>query len=216
MAPADRRSLFGRGSIRGLSAPEAANNAACSGSFVPLLTLGIPGSGTTAVMLAALISYGVRPGPQLLVDHPDVFWSVIISMYFGNLVLLVLNLPLIPYLAKLLTVPKSLLVPLIFYFSLIGVYVVSFSSVDLFLMVAVAAAAALLRVLGYPMPPLVLAFVLGPMMEENLRRSLVLYDGSLAFLWSRPLTAGILLLAVALVALPLLRGLLSGRLRRSR
>ena len=98
---------FGRGSIRGVAAPETANNAACTGSFVPLLTLGIPGSGTTAVMLGALISYGVQPGPQLFQNHPEVFWSVIISMYIGNVILLVLNLPLIPYIARLLLLPTS-------------------------------------------------------------------------------------------------------------
>ncbi len=215
LAPADKRLLFGRGSIRGLAAPEAANNAACSGSFVPLLTLGIPGSGTTAVMLAALISYGVRPGPQLLVDRPAVFWSVILSMYLGNVVLLVLNLPLIPYFARLLSVPPRLLVPMIFYFSLLGVYVVSFSIVDLLFMIGIAAGAVVLRTQGYPMPPLVLAFVLGPMMEENLRRSLVLYDGTLAFVWQRPLTGSILLVALVIATLPGWKRLF-GRLSRSR
>jgi putative tricarboxylic transport membrane protein len=102
LAPVKERLKFGKGSIRGLAAPETANNAACTGSFVPLLTLGIPGSGTTAVMLGALISYGVQPGPQLFQNNPQVFWSVIISMYIGNVVLLILNLPLIPYIARVL------------------------------------------------------------------------------------------------------------------
>jgi putative tricarboxylic transport membrane protein len=99
---------FGKGSIRGLAAPETANNAACSGSFVPLLTLGIPGSGTTAIMLGALLSYGIQPGPRLFIDNPEVFWSVIISMYIGNIVLLVLNLPLIPYIARVLALPRGI------------------------------------------------------------------------------------------------------------
>ncbi len=109
LAPERLRKMFGKGALRGLAAPEAANNAASTGSFVPLLTLGIPGSGTTAIMLGALIAYGIQPGPRLYVDHPDVFWSVIISMYFGNLVLLILNLPLIPYISRLLSIPPQIL-----------------------------------------------------------------------------------------------------------
>ncbi|MDX1383893.1 MAG: tripartite tricarboxylate transporter permease [Thermoanaerobaculia bacterium] len=200
LAPLRERDAFGRGSLRGLAAPEAANNAACSGSFVPLLTLGIPGSGTTAVMLGALISAGVQPGPRLLVDRPDVFWSVIVSMYLGNVLLLVLNLPLIPWLARILLVPKGLLVPLILFFSVLGVYAVSLSAFDVVLMIAIALAATLLRLLDYPLPPLILGFVLGPLMEENLRRSLILYDDSLRFLWQRPTTAAILVATLAILA----------------
>jgi len=131
-ASAKEKLKFGKGSVKGLAAPESANNAACSGSFVPLLTLGIPGSGTTAIILGALISYGIQPGPTMYVDNPALFWSVIISMYLGNLVLLVLNLPLIPYIAKLLTLPKKLLLPLIIFFSLIGVYLVTFNNFDIY------------------------------------------------------------------------------------
>ena len=186
LAPAARRAEFGHGSLRGLAAPEAASGAASTGAFVPLLTLGVPGSGTTAVILAALLSYGVQPGPRLMLDRPDVFWSVIVSMYVGNLVLLALNLPAIPWLARVLLVPRRLLVPLIVFFSIAGVYVTSLSAIDVAMMVAIALAATLLRLLDYPMPPLVLAFVLGPMMEENLRRSVILSDGTFAFLWHRP------------------------------
>ena len=143
--PAAEKEKFGQGSLRGLTAPETANNAACSGSFVPLLTLGIPGSGTTAVMLGALISYGVQPGPTLFTDRPEVFWAVIISMYIGNVVLLILNLPLIPYIARLLMLPTQLLVPLVLFFSLCGVYLVSFNTFDIHLMVAFAIAAILLQ-----------------------------------------------------------------------
>ncbi|MED5420458.1 MAG: tripartite tricarboxylate transporter permease, partial [Pseudomonadota bacterium] len=145
LAPVREKLKFGKGSVRGLAAPESANNAACTGSFVPLLTLGIPGSGTTAVMLGALISYGVQPGPQLFQNNPDVFWSVIISMYIGNLILLILNLPLIPYIARLLALPKQLLVPLILFFSLIGVYLVSFNTFDIYMMTAFALVAICLR-----------------------------------------------------------------------
>ena len=186
IAPAAERARFGKGSLRGLAAPETASGAACTGAFVPLLTLGVPGSGTTAVILAALLSYGVQPGPRLVLDRPDVFWSVIVSMYIGNLVLLVLNLPLIPQIARVLAVPSRMLAPLVIFFSVMGVYVTTLSPFDLAVMVAIALAATLLRLLDYPMPPLALAFVLGPMMEENLRRAVILYDGSFSFLWTRP------------------------------
>jgi len=194
---------FGQGSIRGLAAPESANNAAATGSFVPLLTLGIPGSGTTAIMLGALISYGIQPGPRLYVDEPEVFWSVIVSMWIGNIVLLILNLPLIPYIARVLSIPGRFLLPLIFFFSLIGVYFVSFNTFDIQLMVLFAVAAVALRLLDFPMAPMILGFILGGMMEENLRRALLINDGSWAFLWERPLTLGILLVALATVLAPL-------------
>ena len=202
LAPLRARRQFGRGSVRGLAAPETANNAACSGSFVPLLTLGIPGSGTTAVMLGALVSYGVRPGPRLYLDNPEVFWSVIVSMYLGNVVLLILNLPLIPYIARLLAAPRRFLLPLIFFFSLAGVYLLSRNPFDIWLMAGIALTATMLRLADYPMAPLLLGFVLGGMMEDNLRRSLALADGSWSFLWERPLTLGILLTALAVFAVP--------------
>ena len=204
IASAKEKLQFGKGSIRGLTAPETANNAACSGSFVPLLTLGIPGSGTTAVMMGALISYGVQPGPRLFVEQPEVFWSVIISMYIGNIVLLVLNLPLIPYIARLLALPQQLLVPFVLFFSLIGVYLVTFNTMDIHMMVLAAAIAVGLRLLNYPMAPMLLGFILGSMMEENLRRALMISDGSLSFLWERPITLVILIISMIFLIAPLL------------
>ncbi len=209
LAPLKEKLKFGNGSVRGLAAPETANNAACTGSFVPLLTLGIPGSGTTAVMLGALISYGVQPGPQLFQNNPDVFWSVIISMYIGNVILLILNLPLIPYIARLLALPKQLLVPLILFFSLIGVYLVSFNTFDIYMMTAFAVAAIFLRLFDYPMAPLILGFILGGMMEDNLQRTMTLYDGSLRFLWERPVSMAIALLLVVVAAMPIIRAIRS-------
>jgi putative tricarboxylic transport membrane protein len=213
LAPVREKPEFGRGSVRGLTAPETANNAACTGSFVPLLTLGIPGSGTTAVMLGALISYGVQPGPQLFQDHPEVFWSVIISMYIGNVILLILNLPLIPYISRLLTLPRQVLIPLILFFSLIGVYLVSFNTFDIYLMTGFAIAAIGLRLFGFPMAPLILGFILGGMMEDNLQRTLTLYDGSLSFLWQRPVSLGITLLLILVILVPVMRTM-RARLRR--
>ncbi len=196
---------FGKGSIRGLAAPETANNAACTGSFVPLLTLGIPGSGTTAIILGALISYGVQPGPRLYTEQPEVFWAVIISMYLGNIILLVLNLPLIPYIARLLALRKELLVPMILFFSLIGVYLVSFNTFEIYLMVIFAAVAIGLRLLDYPMAPMILGFILGDLMEDNLRRALAISDGSVSFLWERPITLVIMLITAAILTAPALK-----------
>ena len=204
IASAKEKLRFGKGSIKGLAAPESANNAACSGSFVPLLTLGIPGSGTTAIILGALISYGIQPGPTMYVDNPALFWSVIISMYIGNVVLLVLNLPLIPYIAKLLTIPKQLLLPLIIFFSLIGVYLVTFNNFDIYMMTLFAVVALFLRIIDYPMAPMILGFILGGMMEDNLRRALTISDGSFAFLWERPITLSILIITILMLFMPLI------------
>ncbi|AHE49736.1 TctA protein [Aeromonas hydrophila 4AK4] len=197
-----KRDEFGKGSLTGIAAPEAANNAASSGAFVPLLTLGIPGSGTTALMLGALIAYGIQPGPRLFMEHPDVFWSVIISMYLGNVVLLILNLPLIPYLAKILQVPRPVLIPMVLLFSLIGVYLVSFNTMDIYVMVLVALVAIGLRLLDFPMAPMLLGFILGGMLEDNLRRALVINDGSLSFLWERPITLTFTLITLVMLLLP--------------
>jgi len=194
---------FGKGSIRGLTAPETANNAAATGSFVPLLTLGIPGSGTTAIMLGALIGYGIQPGPRLYIDQPEVFWSVIISMWIGNIILLVLNLPLIPYIARVLAIPSRFLLPLILFFSLIGVYFVSFNTFDIQLMVLFGFVAVMLRFLDFPMAPMILGFILGGMMEENLRRALLIHDDSWSFLWERPLTLSILVIAALCLFVPI-------------
>jgi putative tricarboxylic transport membrane protein len=204
IAPKDKRAEFGKGSMRGVVAPESANNAASSGSFVPLLTLGIPGSGTTAIMLGALISYGVQPGPRLFVDNPEIFWSVIISMYIGNIVLMVLNLPLIPYISKLLAVPRTVLLPMVIFFSITGVYLVSFNTIDVFIMIAIAIAAIFLRLANFPLAPLLLGFILGGLMEENLRRSLMISDGELSFLWERPITFSFSVIAVLVIITPLI------------
>lgn len=205
LAKGEEKAKFGKGSLKGLAAPETANNAACTGSFVPLLTLGIPGSGTTAVLLGALIAYGVQPGPRLFVDEPEIFWSVIVSMYFGNLFLLLLNLPLIPWIARLLMVPRPYLIPIIMFFSLIGVYLVSFNTFDIQMMVIIAAIAVLLRLLDFPMAPLLLGFILGGMLEDNLRRAITLSDGQWTFLWARPTTLVLMILVFLVLLAPVWR-----------
>ena len=207
LATSEDQKQFGQGSIKGLAAPEAANNAACTGSFVPLLTLGIPGSGTTAILLGALLAYGIQPGPRLFIDEPEIFWSVIVSMYFGNLILLVLNLPLIPYIARLLLVPRQYLIPIIMFFSLMGVYLVSFNVFDIQMMVFIAICAVLLRLLQFPMAPLLLGFILGGMLEDNLRRALAVADGQFSFLWDRPTTVVLMSLVVIAILIPMIRAL---------
>lgn len=202
--PAEREQ-FGKGSVKGVAAPESANNAACSGSFVPLLTLGIPGSGTTAILLGALISLNVTPGPRLMTDSPEIFWSVIISMYLGNLVLLVLNLPLIPYIAKLLAVPRAYLIPFILFFTLMGSYIGQNNPSELLILVGLGIVATVLRMAHYPLAPLLIGFILGRMMEDNFARAMQLYRGP-SFLWERPMTMVLLILAALLIALPMWRG----------
>ena len=209
IASKEEQAEFGKGSIKGLAAPESANNAACTGSFVPLLTLGIPGSGTTAILLGALIALNVTPGPRLMIDEPQIFWSVIISMYIGNLVLLVLNLPLIPYIAKVLLVPRNYLIPFILFFTLMGAYIGQNNATELLLLVAFGVCATAFKFAGYPLAPLLIGFILGGMLEDNFSRSMQLYDG-IAFIWERPMTLGLLLLAAFLVLLP------SFRARRAR
>ena len=204
LARGARREEFGKGSLRGVTAPETANNAAAGGAYVPLLTLGIPGSGTTAVILGALVALGVQPGPRLFVDQSAMFWTVVVSMYVGNIVLLVINLPLIPYIARTLAIPERMLVPLILFFCLIGVYLVSFNAFDLWVMIGLAVLCVGLRLLDYPMAPLLLGFVLGKLMEENLRRALIVNDGSFAFIWERPVTAVLLAISIACLLAPLL------------
>jgi putative tricarboxylic transport membrane protein len=211
LAPPEEQAKFGKGSLRGLAAPETGNNAASSGSFVPLLCLGIPGSGTTAVMLGALIAYGIEPGPRMFTDSPEVFWGIIMSMYLGNIFLLVLNLPLIPYFAKLLAIPRNFMVPMILFFSLMGVYLVTFNDFDILMMVFFCLAAMALRLMNFPMAPLLLGFILGGLMEDNLRRALMIYDDSLSFMWQRPLTMGINLTTLFILFFPILRSFMKSR-----
>ncbi|WP_424972461.1 tripartite tricarboxylate transporter permease [Dinoroseobacter sp. S76] len=209
IAPKKEQEEFGKGSIKGLAAPETANNAACTGSFVPLLTLGIPGSGTTAILLGALIALNVSPGPRLMIDAPEIFWAVIMSMFIGNLILLVLNLPLIPYIAKILSVPRNYLIPFILFFTLMGAYIGQNNATELLLLVGFGICATILRFADYPLAPLLIGFILGGMLEDNFSRAMQLYDG-IGFIWERPMTLGLLAIAGLLIILP------SYRARRAR
>ena len=204
LAKGEEQEEFGKGSIKGLAAPEAANNAACTGSFVPLLTLGIPGSGTTAILLGALIALNVNPGPRLMIDNPDIFWAVIISMYIGNVVLIVLNLPLIPYIAKLLTIPRNYLIPFILFFTMIGAYIGQNNATELLILVGFGVFATILRFANYPLAPLLIGFILGGMMEDNFARAVNLTDG-LQFMYQRPMTLVLLLIGLTMIFVPIYR-----------
>ena len=204
IASKEEQKEFGKGSLKGLAAPECANNAAVTGSFVPLLTLGIPGSGTTAILLGALIALNVAPGPRLMIDNPSIFWAVIISMYLGNVVLLILNLPLIPYIAKVLSVPRNYLIPFILFFTLMGAYIGQNNATELLILTGMGVIATALRMAGYPLAPVLIGFVLGSMLEDNFARSMQLYDGP-AFIIERPMTLVLLAIAVILIVLPSLR-----------
>ncbi|MEC5423138.1 tripartite tricarboxylate transporter permease [Virgibacillus sp. C22-A2] len=193
---------FGTGSVAGLAAPETANNAATSGAFVPLLSLGIPGSGTTAVLLGALLVMGIQPGPLLIQDQPALFWGVIASMYIGNIFLLILNLPLIPYISKILSIPRAMLISLVIVFCLIGVYSLSFNTFDLYLLLVFGVVGYLMKVLDFPPAPFILSFILGGMMEQSLRKALTISNGNLTIFIDRPIALSILIVTVLALTLP--------------
>ncbi|MEW6333132.1 MAG: tripartite tricarboxylate transporter permease [Thermodesulfobacteriota bacterium] len=198
---------LGCGAIEGVAAPESANNAAASTSFIPLLTLGIPPNAVLAVLFGAFLVHGVLPGPLLIRDHPDVFWGVIGSMYIGNTVLLILNLPLIPLWVQVLRIPGRILHPLILLFCLVGAYSINHAVFDMAVMIAFGVAGYLLGKKGYEGPPLILAFVLGPLLEVNLRRSLLMSQGSFSIFLTRPIALGAILCTALLAAAPLRRSI---------
>jgi putative tricarboxylic transport membrane protein len=195
---------FGQGAIAGVAGPEAANNAAAGGGFIPLMTLGIPPNVVMALLLGAFIVHGLQPGPLLMTQNPGLFWGIVASMYIGNLMLLVLNLPLIGLWVQVLKVPYKILFPLILLFCLIGVYSIGNNVFDLYVMVGFGVLGYLMRKFGYEPAPLVLAFVLGPLMENNLRKALILSDGSFAIFVERPISLTCLVLALAILLSPLL------------
>jgi len=198
---------FGTGVIEGVAAPEAANNSASQGSFIPLLTLGIPSNVVMAVLLGALLIQGVTPGPLLIKKYPEIFWGVIGSMYMGNFMLLLLNLPLIGIWVKLLKVPYAILFPMILFFCLLGVYTVNNSYIEIIIMIIFGGIGYLMKKFGYEGAPLVLAFVLSPMMENAFRQSLIMSAGGFGIFFSRPISLGLLLVTMVLLLLPLIPGL---------
>jgi putative tricarboxylic transport membrane protein len=199
---------FGNGDIRGVAAPESANNAGAQTSFIPMLTLGVPSNPTMALMIGALMIQGIQPGPEVMTQRPELFWGIIASMWIGNLFLLALNLPMIGLWVKLLAVPYRLLFPAILAFCCIGVFTINNNVFDLFQLVVFSAVGYLLLKLGCEPAPLVLGLVLGPMMEEYLRRALLISLGDPLILVMSPISAGFLIAAVALlvsIAIPAIR-----------
>jgi putative tricarboxylic transport membrane protein len=204
---------FGHGAIEGVAGPEAANNAAAGGALIPLLTLGVAPNVPMAILLGAFLIHGIQPGPLMLTEHPALFWGVVASMYVGNVMLLVLNLPLIGLWVQLLRVPYGLLFPLILLFCVIGVWSEAGNPNDLVVLLVFGVLGYLMKKLGFEAAPLVLAFVLGRMAEEALRQSLLLSRGSVGILVQRPLAGVLLLLAIAAATLPIAVPWLRSRLR---
>jgi putative tricarboxylic transport membrane protein len=193
---------FGTGMISGVAGPESANNAATGGSLIPLLTLGIPGNAVTALLLGAFMIHGVTPGPMLIPKHPDLFWGTVVSMYLGNGMLLALNLPLIGIWVKVLKVPYPVLFPFILLFCLVGVYSLNFSQFEVALMIGFGLLGYLGRKFKFESAPLVLALVIGPMLENYLRLSLIISRGSPWIFFQRPISAVFIFVALALLISP--------------
>jgi len=204
---------FGKGAIEGVAGPESANNSACAGNFIPVLTLGIPTSAVMAVIVGALIIHGVFPGPLLIKNNPDIFWGTIASMYIGNFMLLILNLPLIGIWVKVLKVPYGLLFPLIFLFCFVGAYANNNSLVELNVMIFFGLIGYLMKKTGYEPAPLVMAYILCPFLEEAFRQSLIKSHGDFSIFFQRPISATILSLAFLFIFLNIFTGLKHKRKR---
>ena len=195
---------FGKGNIRGVAGPESANNAGAQTSFIPMLTLGIPPNAVMALMVGAMTIKGIQPGPQVMTSNPELFWGLIASMWIGNLMLVILNLPLIGIWIKLLTVPYRFLFPAIVVFCCIGSYTLNNNNFDVYMTSIFCVVGYIFYKLGCEPAPLLLGFILGPMMEENLRRALLLSRGDWTTFGTKPLSAGLLLAAAALIVIVLL------------
>src|SRR6185312_1205910 len=207
---------FGKGAVAGVAGPESANNAASTGAFVPMLALGLPTGPVTAVLMAALLIHGVPPGPQLVTEHPQVFWGFIASMYVGNLMLLALNLPLVSMFVNVLRIPYAYLYPLIIMFCIIGVYEVNHSIIDVWIMLVMGIIGYGLRKFGLDPAPLVLGLVIAPTFEMSLRQSLIMSNGNWTIFFQRPIALTLLGLCAALLALAALSLIRSRKDWRSR
>lgn len=196
---------FGRGAIEGVAAPETANNAAATSSFIPLLTLGIPANATMALMFGALLIQGVQPGPQLVDQHPDLFWGVINSMYIGNILLLIMSIPMVGVFVRILKVRPAILAPITALITILGVYTVNNSVFDIFIVIVFGVVGYLMKKVGFEPGPLVLAFVLGTMIESATRQSLLLFGGSPAGFVTRPISGTIVAVIVVVALLPLIK-----------
>jgi putative tricarboxylic transport membrane protein len=209
----DTEGTFGKGDVRGLAAPEAANNACAAGAFVPMLALGVPGSGTTAVMLGALMLYNIQPGPMLLTEKPELVGGLVAAMFIGNIMLLILNIPFVNIFARVLTIPNWVLVPGILVLSIVGVYSTHASAFAVLMMLGIGVIGWLLRKLGFDMAPIILGFVLGRVMEVNLRNALAISGGDLSILFQSTISIVLWIMAAGIALAPLL---LHRRARRMR
>ncbi|TCC34129.1 tripartite tricarboxylate transporter permease [Kribbella speibonae] len=198
---------FGRGAVEGVAAPETANNAAATSSFIPLLTLGIPANATMALMFGALLIQGIPPGPQLVSEHPDLFWGVINSMYLGNILLLIMSIPLVGVFVKILKVRPAVLAPITVLITLLGVYTVANQVFDIFLVIVFGVLGYLMKKFGFEPGPLVLAFVLGSVMETAVRQSLLIFGGNPGGFFTRPISGTVLVALIIVLALPAIRAL---------
>lgn len=203
---------FGKGAIDGVAAPESANNSASTGAMLPMMTLGIPGSPTTAVLLAGMVIWGLDPGPLLFSERPDFVWPLIGSFYVSNFIAVVINLAFIPVFLWMLRTPFTILAPLIFILSVIGTFATSPDMFDVWLMLLLGFGAFFLRILDYPLAPAVLAIVLGPTTEQKMRQSLLLSDGDFSIFFTRPIAGPITIVAIVLILLPLVK-VIRNRLR---
>ncbi|WP_138419570.1 tripartite tricarboxylate transporter permease [Aquibacillus sediminis] len=193
---------FGKGAVEGVAAPESSNNAASVGSFIPLLTMGIPGSGTTAVILGAVIMLGMRPGPLLFEESPEMVWTLVNSMFLGNILLVAINVLLIGLLVKILSTPPRILYPLILVLAFIGTYTLSYSIIDFYVLVIFGIFGLFMKLLKFPIAPLILAVIVGSDMEQNFRKSLVAHDNLSSILFASPVTIVLLILTVLSVSYP--------------
>ncbi|KQY63775.1 MULTISPECIES: tripartite tricarboxylate transporter permease [unclassified Nocardioides] len=200
---ARKKDEFGHGAIEGVAGPEAANNASAAGTFVPLLAMGIPVTATSAVMLAALTSYGIQPGPQLMTDQADLVWTLLASLLIGNALLLVLNLPLAPLWAKLLAIPRPYLYSGILFFASLGAYAASQRAFDIFLLLVFGMVGFMMRRFAFPVLPLIIGVILGPLMETRFREALAISGGDLSALWSENLAIVLYVLAALVIIVPM-------------
>jgi putative tricarboxylic transport membrane protein len=198
---------FGKGAIEGVAGPESANNSACQSAFIPLFVLGIPFAPPTAILLGAFLIHGVNPGPLLIGQHPELFWGVIASMYIGNFILLLLNLPFVPFFANILRIPKKILLPLVILFCITGMYTVNNSVFDIWMMLLFGGLGFLMRKWAYEGAPLLLALVLGPKLEVAFRQSLMISHGDFGIFTGRPVSLIFLLATLVFVGWPLSRAL---------
>ncbi|WP_110685314.1 tripartite tricarboxylate transporter permease [Salinicola aestuarinus] len=201
-----KKGYFGEGDPRGVAAPEAGNNGASSGALVPMLTLGVPGSGTTAVLLAMLVSLNITPGPMMFTQNADLVWGVIAALLVGNFMLLLLNIPLVGVFVKILSVPPMYLLPIVTMVAFVGIYSISHSTFDLYFMIAFGVGGYILRKLEIPLVPVILGLLLGPEMEKNLRHAMQISDGDWSILWGSGLSIGLWLVAIIGLLLPVIVG----------